>query len=73
MRANPRADWRISDVEALCREYNVSFAPPRGGGSHCKVTHPSQSEILTIPFKRPIKPVYIRKLVEFIDAVRNET
>jgi len=25
---------------------------------------------LTVPFRRPIKPVYIRKLVRFIDAVR---
>jgi hypothetical protein len=25
-------------------------------------------EKLTIPYKRPIKPVYIRKLVAFIDA-----
>jgi hypothetical protein len=73
MRANPRADWRISDVEGLCREYGVTFATPRGGGSHCKVTHASQTEIMTIPFKRPIKPVYIRKLIEFIDAVRTET
>ncbi len=73
MRVNPRADWRISDVEAVCREYGLTFATPRGGGSHCKVMHASQAEILTIPFKRPIKPVYIRKLVEFIDAVRDET
>ena len=73
MRANPRANWRISDVQAVCEEFGVTFATPRGGGSHCKITHPSQREILTIPFKRPIKPVYIRKLVEFVDAVRNET
>jgi hypothetical protein len=26
-------------------------------------------EILTIPYKRPIKPLYIRKLVAFVDAV----
>lgn len=73
MRSNPRGDWQLSDVEALCREHDVTFATPRGGGSHCKISHPSQSAILTIPFKRPIKPVYIRKLVEFIDAVRSET
>jgi len=30
----------------------------------------SDAEKLTIPYKRPIKPVYIRKLVAFIDAVR---
>jgi hypothetical protein len=69
MRNNPRGDWRIEDVEAVCREYGVLCSPPRGGGSHYKVAHPRMVEKLTIPYKRPIKPVYIRKLVAFIDAV----
>jgi hypothetical protein len=30
------------------------------------------AEKLTIPYKRPIKPVYIRKLVAFIDAVKKQ-
>ena len=30
----------------------------------------TQRDILTIPARRPVKPVYIRKLVRFIDAVR---
>jgi len=28
------------------------------------------AQILTIPARRPIKPVYVRELVKFIDAVR---
>jgi hypothetical protein len=69
MRNNPRGDWRIEDVEAVCREYGVLCSAPRGGGSHYKVAHPRMTEKLTIPYKRPIKPVYIRKLIAFIDAV----
>jgi hypothetical protein len=71
MRRNPAADWTISDVEAVCREYGVLCAAARGGSSHYKVAHPSMREKLTVPFKRPIKPVYIRKLVAFIDAVKD--
>jgi predicted RNA binding protein YcfA (HicA-like mRNA interferase family) len=70
MRANPRADWRISDVEAVCREYGIRCAPAKGGGSHHILFHPSQRDILTIPSRRPIKPVHIRKLVRYIDAVK---
>ncbi len=70
LRANPAADWRISDIEAVCREHGVFCAPPRGGGSHYKIGHPAMAEKLTIPFNRPIKPIYIRKLVAFLDAVR---
>lgn len=71
MRANPRAGWSIADVAALCREHDVLCAAPRGGGSHYKVAHPQVPEKLTIPYKRPIKPVYVRQLVRFIDLVRS--
>ncbi len=70
MRANPRADWKIADVEALCREFDLLCEPSRGGSSHYKVKHPPSGSVLTVPFKRPIKPVYSRQLVELIDRVR---
>lgn len=69
MRRNPRADWRIDDVAALCGEFGIRCDPPRAGSSHYKVSHPSQAKILTVPFNRPIKPFYIRSLVAFVDAV----
>ena len=67
MRANPR-DWRIEDVERVCQAYGVACTPPRKG-SHYKVNHPSQQAILTIPAHRPIKPVYIKDLMTFLDSV----
>ena len=72
MRNNPRGDWRIEDVEAVCREYGILCSAPRGGGSHYKVAHARVTEKLTIPYKRPIKPIYIRKLVAFVDAVSKD-
>jgi len=69
MRSNPASDWTIADVEAVCRERGVRCVPPRGAGSHYKVSHPSQHDILTIPSRRPIKPIYIRRLVRFLEAV----
>jgi len=33
------------------------------------VKHDSQADFLTIPARRPIKPVYVTELVKFIDAV----
>jgi predicted RNA binding protein YcfA (HicA-like mRNA interferase family) len=66
MRRNPTADWHIRDVELLCREYGLSFR--FGKGSHAHLHHPAAREILTIPARRPIKPVYIRKLVRYIDT-----
>jgi hypothetical protein len=68
MSANPRADWRIEDVASICAAFGIACDAPRRG-DHYKVMHPSQVEILTIPAHRPIKPVYIKKLVSFIEAV----
>jgi predicted RNA binding protein YcfA (HicA-like mRNA interferase family) len=65
MRRNPVGDWRIRDVESLCRQHGLSFRFCKG--SHAQLHHPAAREILTIPAHRPIKPVYIRKLVRYID------
>jgi hypothetical protein len=69
MRANPKGNWRIEDVKAVCDEFGILCEPVRGGGSHFKVGHAAIQRKLTIPFKRPIKPVYIRQLVAFIDEL----
>ena len=67
MRANPR-DWRIEDVETLCSSFGLDFDRP-SGGSHYGISDPTQTAHLTVPFARPIKPIYIRHLVRFVDAV----
>lgn len=69
MRANPRGDWRISDVKAVCQQRGILCEPARGGSSHYKIAHPRMASKLSIPFARPIKSVYILALVEFIDAI----
>ena len=70
MRSQPR-DWRIGDIERLCRAFDIACTPPRTG-SHYKVKHGAVPLILTIPAHRPIKPVYIRELVRFVDSVREQ-
>jgi hypothetical protein len=69
MRRNSAGNWTIKDIGAVCKAGGVNCSPPSGGGSHYKISHVSQRQILTIPFRRPIKPIYIRKLVKFIDAI----
>lgn len=72
MRANPEADWTIKDVTAPCTRHGVLCAP-RGAGSHDRVAHPRMLNKLTISSRPPIKPVYIRRLAAFIDAVESMT
>lgn len=68
MRNNPRDDWWIDHVETLANRYGFSINRPRGGGSHVTLRHDSEVK-LTIPARRPIKPVYIRWLVQMIDQL----
>lgn len=70
MRANPQNDWTIADVEAVCAAHGLACRPPRGGGSHYAVSHPASPKILTVTFARPIRAIYIRKLVKMIDKIR---
>lgn len=67
MRANPRKDWTIEDVRRLCDGAGLSLKPPTGG-SHYKVTSERLAYLLTIPAHRPIKPIYIRMLLNYADA-----
>ena len=70
MAANPR-DWSIKDVQAACRAAGVACKKPKRG-DHYTISHPDVDRILTIPATRPIKPVYIRKLIRFINEVSGE-
>jgi len=67
MRRNPR-DWRIGSLEAVARANGVNVR--KSGGSHVVFEHPSIREGVSVPARRPIKPVYIRAFVRLIDAAR---
>ncbi|MCR9140333.1 MAG: type II toxin-antitoxin system HicA family toxin [Alphaproteobacteria bacterium] len=68
MGANPQNDWKIKDVQTVCEYCNLECAPPSGGGSHWKVSSEHLEGILTIPSNRPIKAIYIKKLIGYISA-----
>jgi hypothetical protein len=67
MRANPVADWVISDVDKLCREHGLTLSPP-SGGSHYFVSSPFIEGSLSVPARRPIKAIYIKQLVSLCVA-----
>ena len=65
MRANP-LDWRIDDLK---KSRGPSASTYVTGGSHVYFTHARVREGLSVPARRPIKPVYIRAFVRFVDQV----
>lgn len=69
MRANPAGDCTIADVERVCRIHGIACEPP-SKGSHYSLKHPRVAGRLTIPARRPIKPIYIRLLIGMIEALQ---
>jgi hypothetical protein len=68
MRRNPRADWRIDDFKSLAKQHGIEWRAP--GGSH--VIFVSSLGVVSVPARRPVKPVYVKQFVEMIDRVRSE-
>lgn len=66
MRNNPK-DWRIEQLKTVARAYNIVWR--QRGTSHVLFIR-SDGQTLPVPANRPIKPIYIKKFVEFV-AVTN--
>ncbi|TQV80349.1 type II toxin-antitoxin system HicA family toxin [Denitrobaculum tricleocarpae] len=66
MKSNPKG-WKINDIEKVCNQEGLIIKPP-SRGSHYKVLSNLLQGSITVPFKRPIKPVYIKEFVSFAEA-----
>jgi predicted RNA binding protein YcfA (HicA-like mRNA interferase family) len=68
MRNNPRGNWTINNLLTISRRLGIEVR--NSGGSHHVFSFPGIEEDVTVPFKRPIKPVYIKKFLALVDAVK---
>lgn len=66
MRHNP-GDWRIDEIETVAKHYGINVR--KSGGSHVIFDHAEWVELLSIPSRRPIKPIYVKKFVSLIDTL----
>ncbi len=67
MRNNP-SGWRIDDLQMVASENRLTWRTPGRGGSHVIFGAQGVREIVTVPAKRPIKPVYIKFFLALIDS-----
>jgi hypothetical protein len=68
MRRHP-LDWRLEDLQAIAEAHGVEWRRPSRGGSHVIFSAAGVREIVSVPSRRPIKPVYIKQFVALIDAL----
>jgi hypothetical protein len=62
MQNNPR-DWRIESLKTVAEAYGIEWR--QRGTSHVVFVRPD-GQTLPVPAHRPIKPIYIKKFVEFV-------
>jgi len=55
--------WRIEQLQTVARKYGITWR--QDGTSHCYFKR-SDGMTLSVPVRRPIKPVYIRKFVNLV-------
>ena len=67
MRRNPR-DWQIDTLVSLAERNSIEVRSH--GGSHYIFSHPNLPFHLSVPTRRPIKPVYVKLFVKLMDAVK---
>lgn len=63
MKANP-LDWRIESLQSVADAFGLKYRQP--GGSHVIFRHPNGA-MLSVPARRPIKPVYVKKFVRLVE------
>ena len=63
MKANP-LDWRIESLQSVAQAYGLVWRNP--GGSHVIFRH-ANGAMLSVPSRRPIKPIYVKKFVRLIE------
>lgn len=68
MKRNPHDGWTIRDLVSLCRTFGLQCEPPTHG-AHYTLSYPKVEGFLTIPARRPLKPMYIMLFVQLIESV----
>ena len=63
MKANP-LDWRIESLKTVAENFGLQWREP--SGSHTVFRHPNGAK-LSVPAKRPIKPIYVKKFVKLVE------
>ncbi len=63
MKQNPR-DWRIESIKTVAQSYDIEWR--QKGTSHVVFIR-SDGKTLPIPAHRPIKPIYIKKFIDFVE------
>ncbi|GAB0057133.1 hypothetical protein SIID45300_01454 [Candidatus Magnetaquicoccaceae bacterium FCR-1] len=58
-------DWRIDQLQTVAQQYGITWR--HRGTSHCYFIR-ADGNVLSVPAHRPIKAVYIKKFIQFVEG-----
>lgn len=70
LRKNPKGDWTMENLLTVAKRNGIEVRS--SGGSHHVFSFPGLEADVTIPFRRPIKPIYITKFLALVDAIEEK-
>lgn len=68
MKQDPNGEWRVRDFAIVCEGLGAECTKPPGR-NHVVISHPGIHGFLTIPTSRPIKPLYVKLMLELAESI----
>lgn len=66
---NPK-NVNFDELDKLLRRYGFECRQPSKGSSHYNYYHPDLPELITIPYDRPIKAVYVKEAIKALKKLQ---
>jgi len=70
MQGNPKNNWTMENLLTIAKRKHIEVR--NSGGSHHVFSFPGIDEDITIPYRRPIKPIYITRFLALINAIEEK-
>lgn len=62
-----RKNVDFKDLDKVLKDFGYVCRQPKGGSSHYVYTKSGKAEIITVPKKKPVKEVYVRKIISILN------
>jgi len=69
---NPK-NVKFEIIDKLLRQHGFNCRKPSGGSSHYNYYHHELQDILTIPYARPIKAIYVKQAIAAIQKLKERS
>jgi len=71
LRENP-TNVSLDDLRHVLEDYGFEYKQTVGSHYTFSYALAGQTKILVVPFKRPVKPIYVKRAIKLIDQIIQE-